>query len=104
MAHSEWCGKCACGDCEIAMRNECALDQSMPCSPSCKNLGGDGSPIDLIVCIEDGCDAYSDSEKAEYIIERIKTEVSDSDMAQDKKGDVLHLLNMLPDLLWLDAD
>ena len=58
MAHAEWCGKCECGECELAMNNKCALDLSMPCSPSCEFLGKDGRPIDPKACEESGCDAY----------------------------------------------
>ena len=53
MAHAEWCGKPCC-DCE----DPCWLDESMPCSPSCENLGPDGEPLDWRKCKADGCDAY----------------------------------------------
>jgi len=50
--HKLWCGN-SCADCE----NPCALDESIPCSPDCENLGEDGEPIDLLVCKKAGCDA-----------------------------------------------
>ena len=62
MAHANWCGKCECGDCELAMKNECALDLSLPCSPSCELLGADGYPIDFAKCKACGCDAIEEIE------------------------------------------
>ena len=56
MAHAEWCGKCKCGDCPDVFN--CALDMSMPCSPSCELLGEDGFPRNPKACEESGCDAY----------------------------------------------
>lgn len=63
MPHAEWCGKCKCGECELAMNDQCALDLSMRCSPSCELLGEDGYPIDLKKCWEEGCDAYEQDEE-----------------------------------------
>ena len=62
MAHAEWCGKCKCGDCELARNNKCSLDLSMPCSPSCELLGEDGYPIDHAKCKKAGCDAIEEIE------------------------------------------
>lgn len=48
--HEEWCGK-ECGEC----KNPCALDESIPCSPDCENLGKNGETYPDGVC--KGCDA-----------------------------------------------
>ena len=36
--HKDWCGK-PCSEC----KKSCSLDESIPCSPDCEFLGGDGS-------------------------------------------------------------
>lgn len=55
MAHKDWCGK-RCAEC----LHSCSLDESIPCSPDCSNLGLDGNPIDPILCKVVGCDSMDD--------------------------------------------
>lgn len=46
MAHNDWCGK-PCAVCE----HPCKLDESMPCSPDCDNLGPNGElRLDCVGC------------------------------------------------------
>lgn len=49
MALNSYCGKDCCS-CD----NECLLSQTIPCSPSCKNLTEDRK-IKIKNCLEDGC-------------------------------------------------
>lgn len=35
--HKDWCGK-PCADC----KHPCRLDNDIPCSPDCENLGANG--------------------------------------------------------------
>ncbi|KNZ70313.1 hypothetical protein Tfer_0873 [Thermincola ferriacetica] len=37
MAHKDWCGE----DCSIC-KTSCGLDEAIPCSPDCDNLGPNG--------------------------------------------------------------
>ena len=53
MAHKDWCGK-PCSDCT----SPCLLDESMPCSPDCGALSGDGIR-NISECSRSGCDAYA---------------------------------------------
>jgi len=50
MPHKDWCGE-KCSQCTKV----CALDESIPCSPDCEELGEDGVP-EGESCQE--CDAY----------------------------------------------
>lgn len=50
MAHAQRCKK-PCAECA----QPCALDESIPCSPDCKNLSTDGIPASE-ECYE--CDAF----------------------------------------------
>lgn len=61
MALKGYCGgECGClGKC-----NECALDLSIPCSPSCENLTSDGM-IKIAECLKDGC------EEVKYIFDSL---------------------------------
>lgn len=47
--HKDWCGK-PCSAC----KNPCALDEQIPCSPDCSNLGENGE-TNSVDC--KGCDA-----------------------------------------------
>lgn len=53
MPHKDWCGK-QCGECE----SPCALDESMPCSPSCENINADGTR-NYNQCHKEKCDAIA---------------------------------------------
>ena len=68
--HKEWCGQ-ACDGCV----KPCWVDESMPCSPDCENLGLDGLPIDIEACLRDGCDAY---ESIEAYLESISEEENEN--------------------------
>ena len=48
MAHANWCGK-DCSEC-----HGCNLDESIPCSPACKNLIG--NMINIKGCLEAKCE------------------------------------------------
>jgi hypothetical protein len=58
MPHKNWCGK-PCSEC----KRPCALDESVPCSPSCELLGENGEPINLQKCWDNGCDAIENKER-----------------------------------------
>lgn len=52
MAIGGYCGgECGC----MEKCNDCKLDLSMPCSPSCKNLTEDGM-INIAGCLRDECE------------------------------------------------
>ena len=62
MALRGYCGgECGCMD----KCNNCNLDMTIPCSPSCENLTEDGM-IKIAKCLEDGC------EEVKYIFDVIR--------------------------------
>ncbi|MCL1855092.1 MAG: hypothetical protein FWF86_05105 [Clostridia bacterium] len=61
--HKEWCGK-PCPKC----KSRCALDESMPCSPNCYLLSGDGQPKNLRKCLEYGCDKIIRADKIQEAV------------------------------------
>jgi hypothetical protein len=77
MAHTNWCGKHRCGDCEAD--GDCLLDLSIPCSPDCKGLRGD--MIDVVYCVKAGClkenlmhmfyGGYDENESEQHMIQRL---------------------------------
>ena len=49
--YKDYCGSgIACAEC----KKRCAVDESIPCSPDCKNL--DGSKIKISECLKEKCE------------------------------------------------
>lgn len=80
MAHIDYCGLMDCGDCK-----GCALEESMPCYPSCEGFLEEYMRVDS--CIE--CDAFlsyvnmfnsSSNIKSEDILEEVKYILSEKSL------------------------
>jgi hypothetical protein len=61
MAHKDWCGN-PCAECI----DPCRLDESIPCSPDCEALSGDGTR-NIELCESSGCDAVIITEQGEEL-------------------------------------